>query len=112
MSTYGIINIVVVVTFAAITSSPAGHAYHVPVVRAHVMPEIVIPGPAELGAPVPVIVVLAPDPVLVDKPRPDSAGGPGVLLLHPSVAQFQEPLVSDPCDQRRSVSRSCGTPNH
>lgn len=95
-------------TFAAIAARPSGHAYHVTVVRAQVMAEIVVTGPAEFRAPVTVIVVLAPDPVLVHEPRPDAAGRPGVLLLYPSVAEFQEPLVRDPRDQRRSVCRSCG----
>lgn len=94
-------------TFAAVTSRPAGHAYHVAVVRAQVMPEIVVPGSAEFCAPVPVIVVLASDPVFVHEPGPHAAGRPGVLLLHPSVAELQEPLVGDSRDQRRPVGRSC-----
>lgn len=94
-------------TFAAVTSRPAGHAYHVAVVRAQVMPEIVVSGPAELCAPVSVIVVFAPDPVFVHKPGPHAAGRPGILLLHPSVAELQEPLVGDARDQRRPVGRSC-----
>lgn len=94
-------------TFAAVTSRPAGHAYHVTVVRAQVMPEIVVPGPAELCAPVPVIVVFASDPVFVHESGPHAAGRPGVLLLHPSVAELQEPLVGDSRDQRRPVGRSC-----
>lgn len=94
-------------TFAAVTSRPAGHAYHVAVIRAQVMPEIVVPGPAELCTPVSVIVVFAPDPVFVHEPGPHAAGRPGVLLLHPSVAELQEPLVGDPRDQRRPVGRPC-----
>lgn len=73
------------------------------------MSEVVVPGPAKLRAPVTVVVVLAPHSMLVHEPRPDAAGRPGVLLLHPSVAELQEPLVGDPRDQRRSVGRSCKT---
>lgn len=75
------------------------------------MSEIVVSGPAEFRAPIPVIVVLAPDPVLVHESRPNAAGRPDILLLYPSVAEFQEPLVRDPRDQRRPVGRSCGEKN-
>jgi len=72
------------------------------------MSEIVVSGPAKLRTPVPVIIVLAPDPVLVHEPRPDTAGRPDVLLLYPTVADLQEPLVGDPRNQGRTVGRSCG----
>lgn len=85
---YIIAIVIIVVTFAAIASRPAGHADHIAVIRAQVMTEIVVSGTAEFRAPVAVIVILAPDPVLVHESRPDTAGRPGVLLLHPSVAEF------------------------
>jgi len=71
------------------------------------MSEVVIPGPTEFRTPIAVIVILTPDPVLVHESRSDAAGRSGVFLLHPSVAEFQEPLVRDARDQRRTVGRSC-----
>ena len=52
-------------TFGAVLSGPSAEADLVAVLAARVVPELVVAGPAEIGAPVAVVVFVAFDPVLV-----------------------------------------------
>lgn len=91
---------VIPLTFGAVVALPAVGAHPVALRGASVVAELVVPGAAEVGAPGPVVVLVAKDPVLVAE-----RGVRGfVLLLVPLHPNIQPLLRRQPRDQGLAAS--------